>query len=94
MTMSQRGYNKFGSDKRPDNEDLLAEREGFDFRHLSQVVMNLTVDDNTLYLCGFQAHSERNVGCLRRPLTTSIARENNIMISVRWKNLGRVLKLR
>lgn len=28
MTMSQRGYNKFGSDKRPDNEDLLAEREG------------------------------------------------------------------
>lgn len=30
MTMSQRGYNKFGSDKRPDNEDLLAEREGFE----------------------------------------------------------------
>lgn len=28
MTMSQRGYNKFGSDKRPDNEDLLAERKG------------------------------------------------------------------
>ena len=57
-------------------------RGGIRFTPFLAIVVNLTVNDNTQCLCGFQAHSERNVRCTRRPLATSIARENNIMISV------------
>ena len=67
---------------RSQSAKVMAEREGFDSRHFQQLVVNLTVIDNTQCLCGFQAHSECDVRWTRRPPTTSIARENNIMISV------------
>jgi len=56
----------------------MAERVGFDYRHSWQVVVIPTHSDNTLCLSGFQAHSRLRVGCLRRPLTTSIAHQNDI----------------
>ena len=56
----------------------MAEREGFFFRHFQQVVVIPTHSDNTLCLLWFQAHSQFRVGYLRRPLTTSIAHQNDI----------------
>jgi hypothetical protein len=40
---------------KPFDPKVLAEREGFDFRHLAQVMVKTRHSDNILCLCWFQA---------------------------------------
>jgi hypothetical protein len=56
----------------------MAEREGFDFRHFSQVLVKTRHGDNILGLCTFQAHFQFPVRCLPRPPATYIDLQNGI----------------
>jgi hypothetical protein len=56
----------------------MAEREGFDYRHFLQVAVKPRHSDNTLCLCGVQAHFQLWVCCLGRLPMTSIDHENGI----------------
>ena len=61
-----------------ENAKSLAEREGFDYRHFLQVAVKSRHTDNSLCLCGFQAHFQLQACYLRRLPTTSIDHENGI----------------
>ena len=73
----------------------LAEREGFDYRHFLQVAVKSRHSDNSLCLCGFQAHFQLRACCLRRLPTTSIDHENGITgITFRRENTDLCARIR